>query len=450
MIVGLDTTYTITAGFHEFIQETDICYHFGLPTCSQKTEPFRMKVCSGYNVYQISSLSACYLNYCSQIKDENSALGQLPSSAVPVRLVSGNGHSSGRVEVYHSGKWGTVCRDGFKINTAHVICKQLGFLSTNRVYTASGGTGEIWLDDLDCHGDELSIGACKHSGWGKHNCDHSEDVGISCERTLSSVPVRLISPKNCSIGRLEVYYSGSWGTVCKNQFDLKDANVVCKQLGFPKANNFHTSPGGSALSAVPVRLVSGNSDHKGRLEVYYSGRWGTVCNHDFSLDNAQEVYTSGGGTGYIWLDRVNCNGDEFSIAACKHSGWGRHDCNHTKDVGISCESKITTVPVRLVSGGNSYGRVEIYYNNRWATVCGDHFGLAEAHVVCRQLGFLGASAVQNYGAEYGTIYLDDVNCTGVEPSLASCQHRGWGIHNCHHSADVGVNCTNNGSCKFYH
>ncbi|RDD43408.1 Deleted in malignant brain tumors 1 protein [Trichoplax sp. H2] len=511
----------LQAGFHEFIQETDICYHFGLPTCSQKTEPFRMKVCSGYNVYQISSLSACYLNYCSQIKgkiaisrlifptynehttcnspDENSALGQLPSSAVPVRLVSGNGHSSGRVEVYHSGKWGTVCRDGFKINTAHVICKQLGFLSTNRVYTASGGTGEIWLDDLDCHGDELSIGACKHSGWGKHNCDHSEDVGISCERTLSSVPVRLISPKNCSIGRLEVYYSGSWGTVCKNQFDLKDANVVCKQLGFPKANNFHTSPGGSgkiwldnircngnehsiaackyhgwginscshdddigvsceperSLSAVPVRLVSGNSDHKGRLEVYYSGRWGTVCNHDFSLDNAQvicrqlgftnvqEVYTSGGGTGYIWLDRVNCNGDEFSIAACKHSGWGRHDCNHTKDVGISCESKITTVPVRLVSGGNSYGRVEIYYNNRWATVCGDHFGLAEAHVVCRQLGFLGASAVQNYGAGCGTIYLDDVNCTGVEPSLASCQHRGWGIHNCHHSADVGVNCTNN-------
>ena len=42
------------------------------------------------------------------------------------------------------------------------------------------GSGPIWLDDVSCLGTEIDIASCPHSGWGIHNCDHSEDVSISC------------------------------------------------------------------------------------------------------------------------------------------------------------------------------------------------------------------------------------------------------------------------------
>jgi len=43
------------------------------------------------------------------------------------------------------------------------------------------GEGEIWMDNLDCEGTEISLSDCAHNGWADHNCDHAEDVSISCE-----------------------------------------------------------------------------------------------------------------------------------------------------------------------------------------------------------------------------------------------------------------------------
>ena len=42
------------------------------------------------------------------------------------------------------------------------------------------GSGTIWLDDLQCTGEETSLAACRNNGWYDHNCNHDEDVSIMC------------------------------------------------------------------------------------------------------------------------------------------------------------------------------------------------------------------------------------------------------------------------------
>uniref|UniRef100_A0A668VSX1 SRCR domain-containing protein n=1 Tax=Oreochromis aureus TaxID=47969 RepID=A0A668VSX1_OREAU len=101
-----------------------------------------------------------------------------------VHLVNGNSSCSGRVEIFHSGQWGTVCDDAWGLVDAQVVCRQLG---CGRVFSApknarfGQGNGPIWLDNVACIGNESKLSECPHRGFGLHNCGHSEDAGVVCE-----------------------------------------------------------------------------------------------------------------------------------------------------------------------------------------------------------------------------------------------------------------------------
>ena len=102
---------------------------------------------------------------------------------VTVRLVNGSTIYEGRVEVYHNGEWGTVCDDGWDLNDAQVVCSELGYgYATAAVLHAfyGWGSGQIWLDDVNCVGTEVAIRNCSHNGWGLHNCYHGEDASVRC------------------------------------------------------------------------------------------------------------------------------------------------------------------------------------------------------------------------------------------------------------------------------
>ena len=89
------------------------------------------------------------------------------------------------------------------------------------------------------------------------------------------------------------------------------------------------------------------------------------------------------------------------------------------------------------------GRVEIWYNSTWNTVCDDYWDLRDANVVCRQLGYTGAVTAHQsarFGQGAGQILLDDLQCIGTESSLLECPHLGINSHNCGHHEDASVTC----------
>lgn len=104
-----------------------------------------------------------------------------------------------------------------------------------------------------------------------------------------------------------------------------------------------------------------------------------------------------------------------------------------------------TQKLRLVNGWNRCaGRLEVYYNGIWGTVCDDYFNPINAQIVCRQLACGNATKVVGwayFGQGSGNISLDDVKCTGSEPTIWDCVHAGWFNNNCGHNEDVGVVCS---------
>ena len=105
---------------------------------------------------------------------------------------------------------------------------------------------------------------------------------------LADYVLRLANGNRQSEGRVEIFYKDTWGTVCDDSWDLRDAIVVCRQLGYS-----------SALTA------------KGKASF-------------------------GTGIGKIWLDNVQCLGSESSIDMCRSRGWGVHDCGHDEDASVVC------------------------------------------------------------------------------------------------------------------
>ena len=99
--------------------------------------------------------------------------------------------SYGRLEVKYNNTWGTVCQRGFTMQSANVVCKQLGYVRGAINFTGGAtygpGNSTIWLSHVRCNGNESNVAACSHSYWGKTACTHAEDISIICNPGITVI-----------------------------------------------------------------------------------------------------------------------------------------------------------------------------------------------------------------------------------------------------------------------
>ncbi|XP_075430062.1 lysyl oxidase homolog 3 isoform X4 [Ascaphus truei] len=353
-------------------------------------------------------------------------------------------HNEGRVEVFYNQEWGTICDDDFTLENAHVLCRHLGFTdATGWTHSAKygKGVGRVWLDNVNCVGNEKSISDCKSRGWGNSDCTHEEDAGVICKdekipgyvepNTIETEPrqveeVRLrpviASAKKrlpVSEGIVEIHHRDSWGQVCDVGWSSKDSRVVCGMLGFPSDKRIN----------------------KNFYKLY--------------LEKQQPAFR---------LHSVACTGTEVHLSLCPLEFYKRNStaaCEGGAPVVVSCtlgngapgpatnkKKKLSEpqreVVIRLKGGARpGEGRVEVLRKGQWGTVCDDRWDLQAASVVCRELGFGSAKEAltgARMGQGMGPIHMNEVKCSGTERSLWDCQFKNITEEDCKHNEDAGVKC----------
>ena len=112
---------------------------------------------------------------------------------------------------------------------------------------------------------------------------------------------------------------------------------------------------------------------------------------------------------------------------------------------------MTNGGVRLVGGASPLeGRVEVCLDGEWGTVCDDFWSNLDAVVVCNQLSLGRTDALAIQGAEFGPgtgpIHLSHFFCSGAEPILTDCPHKGIQGTACTHNQDASVVCSGMSVC----
>ncbi|XP_050429469.1 lysyl oxidase homolog 2 [Adelges cooleyi] len=230
---------------------------------------------------------------------------------------------------------------------------------------------------------------------------------LKTHKTLEGM-VRLVDADNEYEGNVEILHMGKWGAVCDDEWDVRDGQVVCRQLGFDRL-----------------------------LKVTHNSHFGQT-------------------TRSYWMDNIRCGGEEKELSDCRFDSWGESDCDPSEAAGVVCESSntqqniTTTAPTEIPqkkikkhkikdSAGSNFelrlaggrepqeGRVQVKTKDGWGVICGEGFGVLESMVVCRSMG-LGYAAggiyqTDQFGGLDDMIALSAVECKGDESGLEHCYHQ---------------------------
>ncbi|XDV24783.1 hypothetical protein PO909_028850, partial [Leuciscus waleckii] len=181
-----------------------------------------------------------------------------------------------------------MCDAAFDQQDAEVVCRELDCGAPVQVLGEDAfgkGDAQMWTQEIQCRGNESQIYFCPTSPLHQHNCTSNNNVGLICSGYTEA---KLMNGSGSCSGRVELRFLNKWGTVCDACWDMRAASVLCRQLNC-----------GIAVSVV-------GSDWFGE------------------------------GSGEIWADVFDCDGNETKLSECSVSSWSRAECSHRRDVGVVC------------------------------------------------------------------------------------------------------------------
>uniref|UniRef100_G3TLF9 Soluble scavenger receptor cysteine-rich domain-containing protein SSC5D n=1 Tax=Loxodonta africana TaxID=9785 RepID=G3TLF9_LOXAF len=404
-----------------------------------------------------------------------------PAAGSPhLRLVAGPSRCSGRLEVWHDGRWGTVCDDSWDLRDSAVVCRELGCGGAQQPDPPAGrfgwGAGPIWLDDVACVGTEASLSDCPAAPWGKHNCAHNEDVGVTCTGTpgLDSIsdpfswswipdlggdrdawlPGQLATKPSARLipSAPEKTTTKAPGKMPKStkKWVTKNARRPTTQPPVMPTTKYSRGLG----TQNPLELTSRTTTFTMRLTTEAPHRSTSYTTATLMPQAPRELTSK-------TLATLTTQGhrEMTSEATIKQIPQASMEPSSEILAEGSPESSKDSSPsptgtstgesgpfrVRLADGPNRCaGRLEVWHAGRWGTVCDDNWDLRDAAVACWELGcgrVRPRVGKTHYGPGTGPIWLDDMGCKGSEASLSDCPAGAWGKHNCDHEEDVGLTCT---------
>ncbi|XP_075967752.1 scavenger receptor cysteine-rich type 1 protein M130-like isoform X3 [Anarhichas minor] len=406
------------------------------------------------------------------------------TSTEHVRLVGGVSRCAGTLEVKHEGDWRPVSGSDWSLkDEAADVCRELDCGSAVSIgQRIEFSERSVWRINTLCVQSGSALKDCVASRYSYRLLD------LTC-----SDSVRLVDGTSLCSGRLEVKSDQSnqwWSSVCEDDFDQQDAEVVCRELdcGAPSVlqgalygeveapkwtkefqcgghesalldcrssgSDRNTCSPGKAVGLTcsePVRLVGGASRCAGRLEVKHQGDWRPVHGFDWTLKKVADVCSmlDCGSAVYIgpsyraaplrgsllWINS-DCLDSGSAVRECSTSG------SSPSIVDLTCSDS-----VRLVDGTSlCSGRLEVKSNQSnqwWSSVCEDDFDQQDAEVVCRELGCGAPSVLQGalYGEVEAPMWTKEFQCGGHESALLDCRSSGSDRNTCSPGKAVGLTCS---------
>ena len=226
------------------------------------------------------------------------------------------------------------------------------FLAAQAQQFGRGGL-PVHYSNVHCNGREKKITLCDREEenvienyWGFcYEIYNFYAAGVTCQNLCTHGEVRLLPGSSSGeVMRIEVCLSGTWASVCHNNWENSDARVVCQQLNL-------------SYEGAEARTVQFTRQHDD----------------------------------LVVLD-VGCVGNENRLIDCQYTNSTDSDCDLRRHAGVICQPLCPFGNLRL-SGNKSplEGRVEVCTSDGWGTVCDNGWSTADGRVVCRQLGHSTAS-----------------------------------------------------------